>query len=234
MSHPLWLPLAFFFFRNSLWWQKQVSISKLPPLQKAECADLCVQDGFFRFQPKAIPPFSLSDRLLSGVRQFRGGHWWNHSNLSLSKSAELSFQEWVLLEPSTYSSVFLDHGHAELMTRMDLLSQTNLPFAFLPTHTFAPQSITYVSFYFLHPTLIKNFVACLIFSKHGFISSIGFLDNSSPGLLFLPLPKGFQFYCTNLIKTKLLRLVKGAVLSLCAPSSEPPHIKTKVLKVHIR
>lgn len=53
---------------------------------------------------------------------------------------------------------------------------------------------------------------------------------------FLPLPKGFQFYCTNLIKAKLLRLIKEAVLSLCAPAScPPPHEKMKkVLNMHIK
>lgn len=65
--------------------------------------------------------------------------------------------------------------------------QINLPFAFLlPTLTFAPQSITYVSFYFLHPTFIKNFMTCLISSKRGFISSIGFLEMIHHQSIFVP------------------------------------------------
>lgn len=71
--------------------------------------------------------------------------------------------------------------------------QTNLPFTFLlPTHTFAPQLVTYVSSYFLHATFIENFMACLISSKHGFIYSLDFLYDSSMGL-FYPYPKDFNF-----------------------------------------
>jgi len=43
-----------------------------------------------------------------------------------------------------------------------------------------------------------------------------------PSMIHQLLPEGFQFSCTNLIKAKLVRLIKEAVLSVFASLSCPP------------
>lgn len=53
--------------------------------------------------------------------------------------------------------------------------QTNLPITFLlPTHTFAPQLITYVSSYLLHATFTENFMALFTLLISSMIHQRGF------------------------------------------------------------